>query len=65
MRRCPDLIFVPPRFDVYRAVSQQIHEIFAEFTDLIVRVSGYSAYFTRLGRSIQDDLIARTEFAAC
>ncbi|MFZ5442170.1 MAG: pyruvate formate lyase family protein [Myxococcota bacterium] len=37
----------------------------AEFTDLIVRVSGYSAYFTRLGRSIQDDLIARTEFAAC
>lgn len=33
--------------------------------DLIVRVSGYSAYFTRLGRSIQDDLIARTEFASC
>ena len=26
---------VPPRFDVYRAVSQQIHTIFAEFTDLI------------------------------
>ena len=33
--------------------------------DLIVRVSGYSAYFTRLGRSIQDDLIARTEFGSC
>ncbi|WP_439955505.1 Y-family DNA polymerase, partial [Klebsiella pneumoniae] len=34
-RRCPDLIFVPPRFDVYRAVSAQIREIFAEHTDLI------------------------------
>ena len=32
MRKCPDLIFVPPRFDVYRAVSRQIHAIFAEFT---------------------------------
>lgn len=34
-----------------------------EHADLIVRVSGYSAYFTRLGRSIQDDIINRTEFA--
>jgi DNA polymerase-4 len=29
-RKCPDLIFVPPRFDVYRSVSLQIHQIFAE-----------------------------------
>jgi DNA polymerase-4 len=28
-RRCPDLIFVMPRFDVYKAVSFQIREIFA------------------------------------
>jgi len=34
-----------------------------DFPDLIVRVSGYSAYFTRLGPSIQDDLIARAELA--
>lgn len=32
-----------------------------DYSDLIVRVSGYSAYFTRLGRQIQDDIIARTE----
>lgn len=37
----------------------------ADYADLIVRVSGYSAYFTRLGRRIQDDIIGRTEFAAC
>ena len=27
-RQCPDLIFVKPRFEVYKAVSQQIQEIF-------------------------------------
>lgn len=35
-----------------------------DYADLIVRVSGYSAYFTRLGRSIQDDIIGRTELTA-
>lgn len=34
-----------------------------DFADLIVRVSGYSAYFTRLGKGIQDDLIARAELS--
>src|SRR5690349_2432319 len=34
-RRCHDLIFVKPRFDVYRAISQQIRAIFAEYTDKI------------------------------
>jgi len=32
------------------------------YPDLVVRVSGYSAYFADLGRAIQDDIIARTEF---
>jgi len=31
-RQCPDLIFVKPRFEVYKAVSQQIREILAEHT---------------------------------
>ncbi len=43
-RRCPDLIFVPPRFDVYRVVSAQIREIFAEHTDLIEPLSLDEAY---------------------
>ncbi len=32
------------------------------YDDLIVRVSGYAAYFTRLGQEIQDDIIERVEF---
>jgi DNA polymerase IV len=43
-RRCPELIFVKPRFDVYRAVSQQIRAIFADFTDLVEPLSLDEAY---------------------
>ncbi|WP_293881094.1 DNA polymerase IV [Sphingomonas sp.] len=43
-RQCPDLIFVSPRFEAYRAVSQQIREIFAEYTDLIEPLSLDEAY---------------------
>jgi len=43
-RRCPDLVFVKPRFDVYKAVSQQIRAIFADYTDLIEPLSLDEAY---------------------
>ncbi|AYD04165.1 DNA polymerase IV [Neorhizobium sp. NCHU2750] len=43
-RKCPDLIFVKPRFEVYRAISQQIREIFAEYTPLIEPLSLDEAY---------------------
>lgn len=43
-RHCPELIFVKPRFDVYRAVSLQIREIFAEHTALIEPLSLDEAY---------------------
>ncbi|HKP34939.1 MAG TPA: hypothetical protein VJT70_09210, partial [Sphingomicrobium sp.] len=39
-RLCPDLIFVKPRFDVYRAVSNQVRDIFATYTDLVWRWLG-------------------------
>tara|TARA_B100000378_G_scaffold171890_1_gene138565 strand:+ start:2985 stop:4067 length:1083 start_codon:yes stop_codon:yes gene_type:complete len=43
-RLCPDLLFVKPRFEVYRAVSVQIREIFARFTDMIQPLSLDEAY---------------------
>ena len=43
-RKCPELIFVKPRFEVYRAVSQQIREIFADYTPLIEPLSLDEAY---------------------
>lgn len=39
LRKCPHLIFVPSRFDVYESVSQQIMEIFFEYTDLVEPLS--------------------------
>lgn len=44
LRRCPQLVFVPPRFEVYKAVSRQIHAIFADYTDLIEPLSLDEAY---------------------
>ena len=43
-RLCPDLLFVKPRFEVYRAVSTHVREIFARFTDVIQPLSLDEAY---------------------
>ncbi len=43
-RKCPGLIFVKPRFEVYKQVSQQIRAIFARYTPLIEPLSLDEAY---------------------
>jgi len=43
-KRCPELIFVKHRFDVYRQVSEQIRAIFADYTSLIEPLSLDEAY---------------------
>ena len=66
-RRCPELIFVKPRFDAYKAVSQQVRAIFADYTDLIEPLSLDEAYLDvsedRLGlgsaRGIAEDIRRR------
>jgi DNA polymerase-4 len=44
LSKCPQLIFVPARFEVYRAVSTQIRNIFLEYTDLVEPLSLDEAY---------------------
>ena len=66
-RRCPDLVFVKPRFEVYKAVSLQIRAIFADYTTLIEPLSLDEAYLDvsedRRGlgsaRAIAEDIRAR------
>jgi DNA polymerase-4 len=66
-RLCPELIFVKPRFDVYRAVSQQIRAIFGDYTELVEPLSLDEAYLDvtedRLGlgsaRAIAEDIRRR------
>lgn len=71
LKRCRDLILLPPRFDAYRAASRQIHGIYADFTTLIEPLSLDEAYLdvsdspllqgsaTRIASAIRDRI--RTE----
>ena len=43
-RQCPELIFVKPRFEVYKEVSRHIRSIFAEHTEIIEPLSLDEAY---------------------
>src|SRR5947199_10519360 len=47
-RKCPDLIFVKPRFDAYKAISLQIRDIFAEYTPIIEPLSLDEAYLAMI-----------------
>lgn len=42
--KCPHLIFVKPRFEVYRAISAQIRAIFYRYTDLVEPLALDEAY---------------------
>ena len=43
-RRCPEAVFVKPRFEDYKAASIQIHEVFQQYTGLIEPLSLDEAY---------------------
>jgi DNA polymerase-4 len=66
-RMCPNLIFVKPRFDVYRSISQQIRAIFGDYTELVEPLSLDEAYLDvtedRLGlgtaRAVAEDIRRR------
>lgn len=61
LRKCPDLIFVKPRFEAYRAVSAQIRSIFVAFTPLVEPLSLDEAYLD-VTDSVSESLSA-TEIA--
>ena len=75
-RKCPDLVFVKARFDVYKEVSTQIREIFMSYTPLVEPLSLDEAYLdvtdflgnassaTELARAIQVDIKKATDLTA-
>jgi formate C-acetyltransferase len=65
IRTCFDLGGVQLQFNtVGRETLLDAMEHPERHADLVVRVSGFSAYFTRLDRAVQEDVLARTEHAA-
>jgi DNA polymerase-4 len=75
-RKCPDLIFVKPRFDAYKAISLQIREVFAEYTPIFEPLSLDEAYLdvtdnlkgissaTEIAEEIRARIYAETELTA-
>jgi len=43
-QHCPDAVFVRPRFSAYKKVSEEIHKLFKEYTDIIEPLSLDEAY---------------------
>ena len=74
--RCEHLIFVKPRFEAYRAVSQQIRMIFFDYTDLVEPLSLDEAYLdvtvdkrgigsaVRIAEEIRDRIKTETHLTA-
>ena len=75
-RLCPDLIFVKPRFEVYKQVSQQIRDVFFRYTDLVEPLSLDEAYLDvtenklglesagKIARHIKKDILQDTRLTA-
>ncbi|WP_078062978.1 DNA polymerase IV [Solirubrum puertoriconensis] len=75
-RKCPHLVFVKPRFEVYKEVSRQVRAIFAEYTPLIEPVSLDEAYLdvthnlkqmvsaTRIAEQIRAKIFDQTQLTA-
>jgi DNA polymerase-4 len=58
-KRCPQLIIVKPDMEKYRRVSQQIHEIFQRFTDIIEPLSLDEAYLDVSNCTLHDGSATR------
>jgi DNA polymerase-4 len=75
-RLCPELIFVPTRFDAYGAASRRIRDIFESYTDLVEPLSLDEAYLdvsapkrggaiaTEIARAIKQEIRATTGLTA-
>ena len=55
-KRCPEIVFVKPRFDVYQKVSEEIRAIFFEYSDLVEPLALDEAYGLNLKNQSLDDL---------
>jgi DNA polymerase-4 len=75
-RLCPELVFVKPRFDVYKEVSRQIRDIFLDYTPLVEPLSLDEAYLdvtdnlkgmplaSDIAREIRNRILERTGLTA-
>jgi DNA polymerase IV len=67
IQRCPHLIFVRPRFDAYKEISEQIRDIFHRYTDLVEPLSLDEAYLdvTVNKRGLPSAMLIAREIKSC
>jgi len=75
-KKCPHLIFVPPRFDRYKEISRQIRMVFHEYTDLVEPLALDEAFLdvtenkigcpsaTLIAQEIRQKIFERTQLTA-
>ncbi|MCF8336237.1 MAG: DNA polymerase IV, partial [Bacteroidales bacterium] len=76
MQKCPRLIFLPGRMEVYKAVSKEFMDIFFDYTDLVEPLSLDEAYLdvtenkrnirsaTLIAKEIKERILEKTELTA-
>jgi DNA polymerase-4 len=76
VQKCPNVIFVRPRFDVYHEISHQIRAIFHQYTDLVEPLALDEAYLdvtenkrglpsaTLIAREIKEQILKETQLTA-
>ena len=62
LQLCPDAVFLRPRFEVYRAISQQIQAIYRRYTPLVEPLALDEAYLD-ITSIVGDDLVAAAQIA--
>ncbi len=75
-RKCPQLLFVTPRFDAYKAASQIVRQIFYDYTDLVEPLSIDEAFLdvtenkhgipsaTYVAKAIKEQILEETQLTA-
>lgn len=75
-QKCPELILVQPRFEVYRQISWQLREVFYRYTELVEPLALDEAYLdvtenkktipsaTRIAEQIKESIFKETELTA-
>jgi len=76
IKRCPQLVFIKPRFEVYRQISKQVRAILYEYTELVEPLSLDEAYLdvtenkidmpsaTIIARQIKEKIHNKTQLVA-
>ena len=76
LRKCPDLIFVKPNFEKYKAVSETIRAVFFEYTNLVEPLSLDEAFLdvtenkkamdtaTKIAKKIRQQIFEKTQLTA-